>query len=281
MADLLSGTAKSLASRSLAWATTFVLGVAAACGDDTSSPKTGSNSNWLVACADASDCASGGVCLCGACSRECSDARDCSSLEGARCSPADDTAHRTQCGGAEPLVGLCLPRCEPGSCDDGQSCVDGACVIAELPQTDFCDPARAASRAERAAEEQLLQLIQQNRVAGSTACTSGETSAAAPALRLDGRLSCVARVRALDQQATGVTGPADSEGRNARERASLAGYDVSAWWESYAYDATSGSQAYDRTLADADSCSELGNPQYTDIGVGTAGDMFVVVLATN
>jgi len=269
--------AKNLASLVTAAALLFVL--AAACGDDKASPKTGSNSNWLVTCGDASDCASTGACLCGACSRECNDDLDCSSLEGARCSAIDDAARGAQCGGSEPAVGLCLPRCEPGSCADGQSCVDGACVLAELPENDFCDPARAASQADRAAEEQLLALLQQDRVAGSTACASGETSAPAPPLRLDGRLSCVARMRALDQAATGVTGPADSEGRGAAERASLAGYEVSVWWESYAYNAASGSQAYDRILSDADSCPELGGPQYTDVGVGTAEDTFVVLLA--
>ena len=265
----------------LLWASAVVLALVAACGDDKTSPKTGSNSNWLVTCVDAGDCASSGACLCGACSLECNDDVDCSSLEGARCSAADDTARGAQCGGAEPSVGLCLPRCEPGSCADGQSCVAGACVLAALPEADFCDPARAPSQADRAAEEQLLALLQQNRVAGSTACTSGETSAPAPPLRLDGRLSCVARVRALDQVATGITGPDDSEGRNAAERANLAGYDVSAWWESYAFNAASGSQAYDRILADADSCPELGNSRYTDVGVGTAGDVFVVLLAAD
>ncbi len=79
--------------------------------------------------------------------------------------------------------------------------------------------------------------------------------------------------------ATGVTGPADSQGRDAPERAALAGFDVSLWWESYAYNAASGSQAYDRILTDADSCPELGNPQYTDVGVGTAGDVFVLLAA--
>lgn len=76
-----------------------------------------------------------------------------------------------------------------------------------------------------------------------------------------------------------MTGPSDSEGRDAAERASLAGYEVSLWWESYAFNAASGSQAYDRFLTDADSCPELGNPQYTDVGVGTAGDTFVVLIA--
>lgn len=259
----------------------LVLAVAAACGDDKASPKTGSNSNWLVTCADESDCASSAACLCGACSRECSNDLDCSSLEGAVCSTGDDVARSTQCGGTEPSVGLCLPGCEPGSCASGQSCVAGACVIAELPEADFCDPARAPSQAERAAEEQLLALLQRDRIAGSTACTSGEASPPAPPLRLDGRLSCVARVRALDLVATSVIGPADSQGRDAPERASLAGYDVSMWWESYAYNAASGSQAYDRILADADSCPELGNAQYTEVGVGTAGDVFVVLLAAN
>lgn len=265
----------------LFWAPALVLALLAACGEDKTSPKTGSNSNWLVACANESDCGGSGACLCGACSRECNDNLDCSSLEGALCSTVDETARGTQCGGTEQLPGLCLPGCEPGSCADGQSCVAGACVLAELPEVEFCEPARAPSRAERAAEEELLALLQENRVTGSIVCTNSEMSASAPPLRLDGRLSCAARVRALDQVATGATGATDSQGRDAAERASLAGYEVSVWWESYARNAASGSQAYDRMLADADSCPELGNPQYTDVGVGKAGDVFVVLLAAN
>ena len=267
--------------RVLFWTSAFVLALAAACGEDKASPKTGSNSNWLVACVNASDCAASGACLCGACSRECNDNLDCGSLDGAVCSTIDEAARSTQCGGTEQSFGLCLPGCEPGSCADGQSCVAGACVLAALPEVEFCEPAQAPNRAERAAEEELIALLQQDRVTGSTPCPSGETSPPAPPLRLDGRLSCVARVRALDQVATGATGPNDSQGRNAPERASLAGYEVSAWWESYAHNAASGSQAYDRILADADSCPELGNPQYTDVGVGKAGDVFVVLLAAN
>lgn len=265
--------------RALSWASVIALVVAAACGDDDASPKTGSNSNWLVTCVDESDCARGGTCLCGACSRGCNDDLDCDSLEGAVCSTADDGAKSAQCGASEPERGLCLPACEPGSCAEGRSCVAGACVIAELPDAEFCDPARAPSQAERVAEEELLRKLQQGRVAGSIDCTSDATLPAAPPLRLDGRLSCVARVRALDQATTGVTGPADSQGRDAAERANLAGYDVSFWWESYAYNAASGNQAYERILSDPDSCPELGNPQYTDVGVGMAGDVFVVLLA--
>lgn len=265
----------------LSWASALALVVTAACGDDETSPHTGSNSNWLVACVDEGDCAAGGECLCGACSRACDDDLDCGSLEGALCSSVDDGASITQCGAGEPSIGLCLPGCEPGSCAQGQSCVAGACVIAELPDTEFCDPARAPSPAERTAEEELLVHIQQGRVAGRTTCTSAETPAPAPPLRLDGRLSCVARVRAVDQANTGVTGPADSQGRDAAERASLAGYDVSLWWESYAYNVASGNQAYNQLLDDPNSCPELGNPQYTDVGVGASGDVFVVLLAAD
>ena len=132
----------------LGWASALVLAVAAACGDDKASPKTGSNSNWLIACVDESDCSSSGACLCGACSRECSDDLDCNTLAGARCSGVDEAARRSQCGGEGEPVGLCLPACEPGSCADGQSCVAGACVIAALPETDFCDLARAPSQAD-------------------------------------------------------------------------------------------------------------------------------------
>jgi hypothetical protein len=261
--------------------TTIAIAVVAACGQDKSGPKTGSNSNWLVACVDAAECGEAGACLCGACSRECSDDSDCAGLDNAHCSTSDQTAAATLCGGPSDGAGLCLPRCSPGSCRSGQSCVDGGCVLSEMPDSEFCAPAREPTADAQLNEDELITLIQMNRVAGTVACDSGENVAAAPPLQLDGQLRCAARIKALDQDSTGVSGLTDSLGRDAPERIDLAGYNLSSWWESYAFSASSASQAYQILMADADSCPELGNGDYTAVAVGNAGDVYVVTLASD
>lgn len=261
-------------------ATILSLLIAASCGEDKNDPKTGSNSNWLIACVGDTTCGDVGACLCGACSRDCRDDSDCDGLAGARCFSAGSAAS-TQCGGSPAQGGLCLPACLPGSCASGQSCVDGGCVLAEVPGTEFCAPTTTEDVDQRANEDDLLSAIQRNRVAGSIACDSGGAVDAAPPLRLDGRLRCAARIRALDQAESGMSGPVDSLGRDAAERIGLAGYPVSSWWESYAFDAASVADAYALLLADADSCPELGNPAYAAVGVGNVADVFVVTLASD
>ncbi len=262
-------------------ATTLAVLVAGACGQDKNGPRTGSNSNWLVSCVGEGECGQVGTCVCGACSRECSNDNDCADLENARCNGSDETAAFTLCGGPANGAGLCLPRCNPGTCSPGQSCVDGACVPSEMPDSNFCLPAQSPSTDEQIAEDELITLIQQNRVSGTLACESGAAPPSAAPLRLDGQLRCAARIKALDQDSTGVSGLVDSLGRDAPERLDLAGYRVSSWWESYAFDANSASEAYDLLMADADSCPELANESYTAVGVGNVGDVYVVTLASD
>ena len=251
--------------------------VAPSCGEDKNDPKSGSNSNWLIACAHESECGERRACLCGACSRQCNDDSDCAGLEGARCSFGDQAAAATQCAGAD--TGLCLPACAPGSCATGQSCVDGACVLAQIPESEFCSPAAQADTEAQVKQDELITLIQRNRLAGSIACDSGASPEPAAGLKLDGRLSCAARIKAVDQAETGTRGMLDSEGRTPPERLTLSGYQFSSWWESYAFAADSASEAYALLMADDDSCPELGSSAYSSVGIGNAGDVFVVTLA--
>jgi hypothetical protein len=153
-------------------------------------------------------------------------------------------------------------------------------VLAELPGVDFCAAARMPSSEDQVRADELLTLIQQDRVDGSIACSGGANIGASPPLHLDGRLVCAARVKAQDQAESGITGPVDSLGRDAPERLGLATYAYSNWWESYAFAAKTTSQAYALLLADAVSCPELGNPAYSAVGVGVVGDVFVVTLAS-
>jgi len=251
------------------------------CGDPPpASPSVGTNSNWLRACATADQCGSDDLpaCECGACTRGCAVDADCSQLEDARCALDADPAAWAECGSRAPSFGsgICLPRCRPGSCDDGQACVAGACVLAPLPEGPFCAAVAAQDAALRAREEALLVLVQDMRAAGGVTCGATPASSPSPALRFDVRLVCAARVWAADIERTGTPSVTDSEGRTGEDRLFEAGYTARSWGDSFAVDATDAAHALTLMLADDDSCQRLTDAAYTDVGVGSAGQTLVV-----
>jgi hypothetical protein len=250
------------------------------CGDPRpAAPSVGTNSNWLRACATADQCDDDlPECECGACTRACAVDADCGELEDARCALDADPAAWAACESRAPSFGsgICLPRCQPGSCDDGQACVASACVLAPLPDLPFCAAVAAQDAALRAREEELLVLVQGMRAAGGVTCGTAPASTAAPALRFDARLVCAARVWAADIERTGAASGTDSEGRTGEDRLFEAGYTARAWGDSFAVDATDAARALTLMLADDDSCQRLTGAAYTDVGVGAAGQTLVV-----
>jgi hypothetical protein len=96
-------------------------------------PKTGTQTNWLSTCQTDSEC--GALqCLCGACTRSCSDAPSCNELPEASCVAAEDAGAIALCGGTPPAsAGLCLVPCPAEGCEAGTSCVAGVCVPAREP----------------------------------------------------------------------------------------------------------------------------------------------------
>ena len=255
----------------------------AACGDPPSSPTVGSNTNWLKACDSNEQCGLATACHCGACTAECTTDADCTALAGARCAVQTEPATWTACQTVQPTVtGICLPRCEPGGCADGQVCVGGACVLAPVPNSSFCEPIATPSSADRTGEEQFLDGLQAMRTAGGVTCGSGTPSAVLPALRLDARLLCAARVFAADVVVTPAgTDLVDSLGRNTGDRLTLAGYSArTSWAEAYTLRGPVATDALSAMLGDAAICVELTNTRYQDVGVGTSGKAYVVTLAS-
>src|SRR5687768_14690116 len=106
----------------------LALAVAGCKASDEGGPEVGSNSNWLRACGVPADCSAEEIpeCACGVCTVACTSDRDCSGIENARCALEASAAARSACG-ASAGTGICLPRCEPGSCGEEQACVNGAC----------------------------------------------------------------------------------------------------------------------------------------------------------
>jgi hypothetical protein len=170
-----------------------------------------------------------------------------------------------------------MPRCEPGQCDASQACVDGSCIPLDIPDVPFCAPAEAAEAAARRLEDELLALVQTLREDGGDPC--GATPASpAPSFRLDPRLTCVARVRALDIAAVGSANLLDSAGRTPEQRLAEATYAQTVWGESYAVAVTSAAQALQLMRADEGSCQRLSDAALVDVGVGVASGVAVVMI---
>jgi hypothetical protein len=255
-------------------------------------PSVGTNSNWLRACVADAECSGEPVCECGACTKPCATDGDCDGLPDARCIREASPSASQSCGGAagDPpstdastsasgRPSLCLPHCEPGSCREGQACVAGGCVLSTLPDVAFCAEVADRPLAERTREEELLALIAALRAAGGASCGSAAPSAPAPALRLDARLTCAARVLAADIARTRMLSVIDSQAGTTETRVRSAGYAPSLWADAFTLDVESAAAARDLMLSDPGSCAALTGSRFTEVGIGSATDALVVTLA--
>ncbi len=243
-------------------------------------PSGGSNSNWLLACDADQDCQNGAACRCGGCTRECATSADCDGLADSRCAEVTENAHQSQCRAAPASgFGICLPRCEPGSCVEGQACVGGSCVLVNSAKSDFCATIASASSTERTWEDELLQLLNETRVAGGVSCGTDAPSASVRELRLDGRLLCAARVFASDLETSRSRSLIDSEGRSSEQRMTAAGYAPGPWAEAFTFRSSSPTDALGTMLSDLDSCRGLLDASNQDVGMAHVADVDVLSLA--
>jgi len=252
------------------------------CGDPKSPPPTpsvGSNSNWLKACEADGECSENRFCRCGTCTIDCSDDAACGVLPQAQCALGADFAVVATCGVelASSIGGLCLPRCEAGSCGEGQACVEGSCVLAPMPAGDYCAPVAESSATQREREDQLLALVLEARAGGGVICGSEAPSAPTTSLRLEPRLHCAARLLAV---ATNEQGSAaiDRTGNDTNDRLRAVGYEPVLWGESFAVRALSPEDALRLMRNDVDTCRRFSNPRFRDIGVGNADASYIVTL---
>jgi hypothetical protein len=252
----------------------------AACGDPPSTPNVGSNTNWLRACDTNEQCGQATACHCGTCTAQCSTDADCAALAGARCAAESEPATWTACQTVQPTFGICLPRCEPGGCGDGQVCEGGACVLAPVPNDSYCAPVATPGSADRIGEEQFLDAVQAMRTAGGVTCAAGTPSPVLPELRLDARLLCEARVFAADVVVTPAGSDlVDSQGRTMAQRLNLVGYTYRLGAEAYSLRGPVATDALSAMLGDAQICPYLTDSRFQDVGVGSSGQAYVITLA--
>lgn len=250
------------------------------CSEPTESTD-GSNTNWLKQCPVRAECGASTECTCGVCSKPCENDEDCASLRGAHCVASLDAAYLSTCGNTTPETsGVCLPRCEAGSCGLGQACVSGACTLVSLPDTPLCNGTSSTNATANRRADELLTAIQAVRGAGGVSCGAGAPSQPATPLRLDGRLTCAANVHAADMDQTRVLGLTDSEGRDTVARLEAANYTQSFWAEGFAM-SQSAQAALDIMLRDDVACRGLTAAAARDVGVASVGDVWVIVLAAD
>ena len=101
----------------------------AACARSTS-PSASRETNWLTRCVENADCEDTD-CVCGLCSRECSDDDPCGA--DLRCQAVDTVLVSGACGAAPEVLGMCAPECTAeDDCSAEQDCVQGACAPRQL-----------------------------------------------------------------------------------------------------------------------------------------------------
>ena len=118
-----------ISARSWSWLHLALGALALAC-DPASRPEViDSQTNWLRPCQIDSQCDTSLSCVCGVCTKPCSDDTACGGLKGTACVTSGDAAAVAQCSGAQPTApGLCLARCDDAGCPSGEMCVAGACT---------------------------------------------------------------------------------------------------------------------------------------------------------
>jgi hypothetical protein len=264
------------------WGFAWLIGLVliASCKTADDSPEVGSNSNWLRACDAPVDCSAANIpeCACGVCTLGCMSDQDCDRIEDARCALEASTAARSACG-ETVSGGICLPRCEPGGCGEGQACANGACVLAALPDTEFCDALPASTEEARARQDELLALAEAQRTDAGFVCLGQPMSLPQPTLRLSPSLVCAARALAIEIERTRALSVTDSEGRDTQARLALAGYEPLLWADAFALEAASPQHALELMLQDIANCMRISDGDFIDIGIGVAGDAYVMTLA--
>lgn len=105
-----------------------VISVHAGCSND---GKTSGETHWLGDCDRDADCSGGARCLCGVCTRTCSNDEDCGGPRPARCFETASPGLAKRCGAAPPGPAICLGVCSrDADCPKGEVCLQGACVAA-------------------------------------------------------------------------------------------------------------------------------------------------------
>ncbi len=179
-------------------------------------------------------------------------------------------------------VGVCalLLGCDP-AVDDERGDTDGSQTSAAadgsdgnggdgdglVPANAYCDPVASWPDGMTEFEEEVLILVNEARAAGAS-CGAQSFSSAAP-LSMSGSLRCAARVHSKDMGERGFFDHTNLDGEDPFTRMERAGYRYSTAGENIAAGQTSPEQVMLGWMESPGHCSNIMNPSFTELGVGT------------
>ncbi len=116
-------------------------------------------------------------------------------------------------------------------------------------------------------EEEVLLLVNEARAAGAN-CGSGGSFAPTSALSMQPQLRCAARMHSRDMARRDFFDHTNPDGEGPQPRIERAGYEWSTWGENIAFGYPSPEAVMDGWMGSDGHCSNIMNPNFTEIGVG-------------
>lgn len=149
----------------------------------------------------------------------------------------------------------------------------------DVPANTYCATVTDWSANGSLLEEEVLQLVNNQRAAGAD-CGSQGTFAPASALIMDPALRCAARTHSTDMGTRQFFDHINPDGENPGDRLARAGYQASTWGENIAFGYPTAQAVMDGWMQSDGHCANIMRPMFTEIGVGYGGgDMWTQVFA--
>lgn len=136
-----------------------------------------------------------------------------------------------------------------------------------VPAVAYCDDAAGWDPAYADLEDQVLDLVNQRRSEGAD-CGSQGSFAATSALTMNGALRCAARVHSKDMSDRNFFDHTNPDQEDPFDRMDRAGYVYSFAGENIAVGYPTADAVMDGWMGSDGHCSNIMNPNYTEIGVG-------------
>jgi uncharacterized protein YkwD len=138
--------------------------------------------------------------------------------------------------------------------------------VQSLAIAGYCDGVATWNSTWVSFENQVLTLVNQKRAAGASC--GGVYKPPAPALTLDTRLRCAARVHSKDMGTNNFFSHTGSNGSTPWQRITNAGYVYSTAGENIAAGYSSPSAVVDSWMKSTGHCNNIMNPSFVHLGVG-------------
>lgn len=153
-----------------------------------------------------------------------------------------------------------------GAAEDSSGDTTGA-GMPEIPDNAFCADVMSWEPGWVAWEEDVLDLVNDERAQGGSCGNHGSFPPSGP-LTMEGHLRCAARAHSLDMVERDFFDHYNPDGDGPAERAGYAGYVFSTLGENIAAGQPSPAEVVQGWLGSPGHCKNIRNPEYTEIGVG-------------